>query len=68
MIAYFCSLFSERNTSNRRSDVHTVATFRHIKGLGQTLDKLPIFENHLDARTEAQNEDVSEETRTVWQP
>ena len=57
-------LFTELNISNRHSDVHTVATFMHIYGLGQKPNKPPIFENLPDARTEAQKEDMSRETQT----
>jgi len=34
VITYFVVLFSELNTSNRCSDVRTIATFKHIYGLG----------------------------------
>jgi len=59
----FVVLFSELNTSNRRSDVCIVTTFRHIYGLGLDWGKnrtnCQFLKIRQDARTEAQKEEVS---------
>jgi len=64
----FVILFSELNTSNRRSDIRTVATFRRIYGLGKNRTSASFWKPTQTPGQKPKKEDMSGETRTYGNP